>query len=52
MTSGVATSLIVLDIIVTSLTQEWDIVWLAFTPILVEGIVLIYAMQKIQAEID
>ena len=52
MTSGVATSLIVLDIIVTSLTQEWGVVWLAFAPIFVEGIVLIYAMRKIQAEID
>ena len=47
MTSGVATSLIVIDIIVTSLTQRWGVVWLAFAPILVEGIVLIYAMRKI-----
>ena len=51
-TNAAAVALIILDLVVTSLFQQWKFVWLAFAPIFLEGLVLVYALMLIENEID
>ena len=51
-TNAVAIVLIFNDIICTTFSKSYGTVWLTLLPLVMEGIVLIFSLQRIRNEID